>query len=84
MTPEAKLKQFEDVYDKIDFCNLLQIPDDIKKIAKLAEENRLFQVYVRKEHLIITTEFQIRTEALGFFASSKAYEAPETIMIHLQ
>nr|DAT12619.1 MAG TPA: hypothetical protein [Caudoviricetes sp.] len=42
MTPEAKLKQFEDVYGKIDFCNLLQIPDDIKKIAKLAEENRLF------------------------------------------
>lgn len=86
-TAEAKLKEFEKYYGKIDFTALWQIPKDIDRMVEALEENKLFQVYVRNNILFITSEFNPYMEGLGFFKAKRKYrdiKKGETIAITLQ
>lgn len=84
---EAKLKEFEDYYGKIDFCALWQIPEDTERIIQAISEDRLFQIYVKDKVLYITSEFDPYNIGLGFYRAKRRYKDiknGETLKISLQ
>lgn len=87
MTPEAKLKEFENYYGKIDFTHLWHIPEDIERIIQAINEDRLFQIYVKNDKLYISSEFDPYIVGIGFYRAKRKYrdvERGETIIIKLQ
>lgn len=86
MTPEVKLKRFEEYYGKIDFVNLLHIPENTDEIVQSINEDRLFQLYVENKTLYITSEFNPYIVGIGFFRAKRKYkdlQRGETIEIKL-